>query len=54
MVLSEMIKFLKYGDPTLYQVRSRFHLTQRDNHKTVCPKTLVPTHRPSRPTLIQS
>ena len=42
MVLSEMIKFLRYGDPTLYHLLSQFHITQREDHLAWGPKNLVP------------
>ena len=43
MVLSEMIRFLKYDHPTLYRVLRQFHLTRRVTttqhwfHKTYYP-----------------
>ena len=43
MVLSEMIRFLKYDHPTLYWILSQFHFTWRSNHLALGPKSLVPS-----------
>ena len=41
MVLSEMIRFLKYGHPTLCRVLSKFHFTQSNNQPTLGPKNVL-------------
>ena len=43
MVLSEMIRFLKYDHSTLNRVLSQFKFTLRDGHTALGPKNLVPT-----------
>ena len=43
LVLSGMIRLLKYNQPTLYRVLSQFHFERRDDHPALRPKNLV-TH----------
>ena len=46
MLLIEMIRFLRYDNPTFYRVLSQFCFTRRDDHSALGPKNLVPTPPP--------
>ena len=41
MLLREMIRFLKYDHRTLYRVLTQFHVTWRDDHRSLGSKNLV-------------